>query len=61
MAESKKGRPATGKTPNKTVRVPDGLWNAAKAKAKEEGATVSDVVNTCLTKYVSKPKKQDPK
>lgn len=57
MADKKKGRPATGETPNRTVRVSDGLWNAAKDKAEEEGTTVSDVVNTCLTKYVAKPKK----
>lgn len=57
MADKKRGRPATGETPNRTVRVSDPLWTAAKNKAEEEGKTVSDVVNTCLTKYVAKPKK----
>jgi antitoxin component of RelBE/YafQ-DinJ toxin-antitoxin module len=57
VTEKKRGRPATGETPIRGVRVPDGLWNAAKDKAEEEGTTVSDVVNTCLTKYVAKKKK----
>jgi hypothetical protein len=58
MADKKPGRPATGETPNRTVRVPDGVWDAAKEKAAEEDKTVSDVVNDCLRKYVAKPKKK---
>lgn len=57
MTEKKRGRPPTGETPIRGVRVPDRLWNAAKEKADEEGTTVSDVVNDCLRRYVArKPK-----
>lgn len=55
MAEKgKRGRPATGETPNRTVRVPDDVWNEAKRKAAEEGKTVSDVVNECLRRYLAR-------
>lgn len=47
------GRPATGKTPVRNVRVPDGLWNAAKAKAEQEGRTITDVIVSALHRYVS--------
>lgn len=49
---TKRGRPATGETPRRTVRVPDGRWQAAKEKAEREGKDVSDVVNDCLERYV---------
>jgi predicted HicB family RNase H-like nuclease len=55
MAEKKgRGRPATGQTPNRTVRVPDQVWNEAKEKAEAEGTSVSDVVNDCLRRYLRK-------
>ncbi|SFO14217.1 hypothetical protein SAMN04489713_104253 [Actinomadura madurae] len=54
MAGKKRGRPATGKTPNRTVRVPDEVWNEAKEKAEREGKNVSDVVNDCLRRYLRK-------
>lgn len=47
------GRPATGKTPVRNVRVPDGLWAAAKAKAQAEGRTITDVIVAALHRYVS--------
>ncbi len=50
-------RPATGKTPLRNIRVPDGLWNAAKTKAAAEGRTVTDVVLTLLHRYVTTPPK----
>lgn len=40
------------------VRVPDERWEQAKKKAKEEGKTVNDVVNSCLEKYVRKGKRK---
>jgi hypothetical protein len=52
------GRPATGKTPLRNVRVPDGLWAAARAKAAAEGRTITDVVVTALHRYVSSPPPQ---
>lgn len=51
MTEKKRGRPATGETKIRGVRVPDAVWDEAKRKAADEGKTVSDVVNECLRKY----------
>jgi hypothetical protein len=52
------GRPATGKTPLRNVRVPDGLWAAAKARAAAEGRTITDVIVTALHRYVAAPSPQ---
>ena len=49
----KRGRPATGQTPLRSVRVPDERWQAAKEKAEREGRSISDVLNDCLDAYVS--------
>lgn len=48
-------RPATGKTPNRNIRVPGHLWNAAMAKAQAEGRTLTDVLLAYLRRYVSTP------
>lgn len=53
-------RPATGITPKRHVRVPDGLWNAAKEKAATEDRTLTDVILTALQRYVSTPPKPKP-
>jgi predicted HicB family RNase H-like nuclease len=58
MAEKKgRGRPATGQTPNRTVRVPDEVWRDAKEQAEAEGKSVSDIVNDCLRRYLRRGKK----
>lgn len=54
MTEKKRGRPATGQTKIRGVRVPDAVWEEAKEKAAAEGKTVSDVVNDCLRRYLRK-------
>jgi predicted DNA binding CopG/RHH family protein len=36
----------------RNVRVPDELWDAAKAKADAEGRNVSEVVRTLLEKWL---------
>jgi hypothetical protein len=46
-------RPATGKSPKRSIRVPDAKWEMVKAKAAAEGKTVSDVVNECLDAYLN--------
>lgn len=46
------GRPATGKTPLRNVRVPDDLWDDVKAKAEQRGETVTDVILRALHAYV---------
>jgi predicted HicB family RNase H-like nuclease len=38
----------------RSLRIPDELWRAAVAKAREEGTTVTAVVVAALTRYVSK-------
>ena len=48
-------RPATGETPVRNIRVAENLWSAAKAKAKAEGRTMTDVLVSYLRRYVSTP------
>jgi hypothetical protein len=48
-------RPATGKTPNRNLRVPDQIWDAALAKARAEGRTLTEVIMTYLRRYISTP------
>jgi hypothetical protein len=44
--------PNAPKTPTKTFRCPDDLWNPAKAKAASEERTVTDVLIKALQEYV---------
>lgn len=44
-------RPTTGETPKRNIRIPNALWNDAKAKAKSDGKTITDVVVDALQKY----------
>lgn len=46
--------PNQPKTPLRAIRVPDDLWKAAKAVAKERGETLSDVMRAALVEYVRK-------
>lgn len=39
---------------HRMVRVEDGLWEAAKEKAREEGTTVSAVIRAALRAFVDK-------
>jgi hypothetical protein len=39
-------------TTHRTVRIEDGLWQAALAKAANEGRNVSDVIRELLTRWV---------
>lgn len=48
-------RPATGKTPLRNIRVEKELWQAALAKARAEGRTLTDVLVAYLRRYVSTP------
>ena len=41
-----------GRTPARSVRVPDELWNAAKARADQRGEDVSAVIIRALRRYV---------
>ncbi len=44
--------PNQPKTPARNVRIDDGLWDAAKAKAATEGRALSDVVRELLRRWV---------
>lgn len=44
--------PNQWKTRARSVRVPDDLWAAAKAKAEERGETVTDALVRALELYV---------
>lgn len=39
-------------TPNRTIRVPDELWEAAQRKAADRGETVTDVILRALRRYL---------
>jgi hypothetical protein len=49
------GRPSLDKgvSPRISYRVPKGLYSKAKARAKAEGRTVSEVARDALDRYVS--------
>jgi hypothetical protein len=44
--------PNAPRTPTRSVRVSDELWNAARAIAKGRGETVTDVILRGLQEYV---------
>lgn len=44
--------PNQPKTPSRNIRVPDDLWEAAKARTTEDGTTVTAVVNAALRAYL---------
>lgn len=46
------GRPATGKTPNRNLRVADEVWKPALAKAKAEGRPLTEVIVDFLRTYI---------
>lgn len=45
--------PNAPKTPTRTFRCPDDLWEAAKDKAAVESRTVTDVLIKALKDYVA--------
>lgn len=53
--------PDQPKTPLHSVRVPDELWQAAKARVAERGTSVSAVIVAALTSYVTqRPSTRNP-
>jgi hypothetical protein len=46
------GRPATGKTPTRSMRLGP-VYDQAKAKAEANGETITAVVERLLTQYVN--------
>ena len=45
--------PNKPRTPHRSVRVDDDLWEQAKRAASDQGEAVSDVVRRALEKYVA--------
>lgn len=55
------GVPNAPGTPRRTIRVPNDLWDAAHAKAVEEGTDLSTVLRDALNRYLrAKPKPPSP-
>lgn len=49
------GVPNQPKTPQRSFRIPDEVYEAAKAKAAAKGETLTDVVRRALERYVKRP------
>ncbi|WP_372943564.1 ribbon-helix-helix protein, CopG family [Mycolicibacterium sp.] len=43
------------RVPLRAIRIPDDLWDAARAKADQEGRSVSEVVREMLARWVTRP------
>lgn len=46
--------PNQPKTPIRSFRIPDDVYDAAKAKAAERGETLTDVVKKALERYAKR-------
>lgn len=46
--------PNKPKTPIRGFRIPDDVYNAAKAKAEEKGETLTEVVRKALERYAKR-------
>lgn len=46
--------PDQPKTPARSVRIADDLWQAVKDKAAREGRTITDVIREALRAYVGR-------
>jgi hypothetical protein len=54
--------PNAPKTPQRTIRIPDKTWEAAKATAESKGDNLSEVIRKSLERYVKRnaPRKGKP-
>lgn len=53
--------PNAPKTPTRTIRVPDELWNAVQDKARENGVTVTSIIISGLRDYlIGQAAKEEP-
>jgi hypothetical protein len=46
------GRPKTGVTPVRNIRVAEELWRSAQAEAEARGETLTDAIVRALQRYV---------
>lgn len=49
----RRGRPATGSDPVRTVRVGP-VWDEARATAKRRGESLATIITTALARYVAR-------
>lgn len=47
-------RPATGVTKSRNIRIPDHVWDEAKAIAAERGETLTAVIEAALRRYIAR-------
>lgn len=47
--------PNQPKTPHRSVRVPDRVWEKAKRKATKRGETLAEVIRRALEEYAESP------
>ena len=52
VTPKKRGRPATGKDPVRTVRLPDDVWDALNAMAEAAEQTRSEAIRNVLAKHL---------
>jgi len=56
MTEKRKiGRPATGRTPTRSVKMPDERWDALDRDAKKTGSDRSKVINELAAWFTKEP------
>lgn len=46
-------RPKTGVTPVRNIRIGEDLWRSAQASARDQGETLTAVIERALTAYVA--------
>jgi hypothetical protein len=51
----KRGRPATGITPKRGIRIPDETWLPAVEQAREQGTSAGELCREFLDWYLRKP------
>jgi hypothetical protein len=51
-------RDGSGNTPQRSIRIPDDEWEAAKAAADDRGETLSNVIRIALRRYAARHAKQ---
>ncbi|MGI5232837.1 hypothetical protein [Actinoallomurus sp. CA-142502] len=61
MTKKKPGRPATGETKARSVRIPDGRWKAVNDIAERDDKTASDVVNEAIEEHIQRDAKRQKK
>jgi hypothetical protein len=50
----RRGRPATGRDPVRSVRIDDGRWSKVGEAAEEDGTTKSEVVKRAIDEHLDR-------